>query len=115
MRTDYSLLPVQETFEEQLETSPDPPPPHWSRPQKFRQTDVSEHERRPRHAGMLSEEWGILGKHSAEHRGDANVSVLPRTGGKCRERLRWIVKNTGLSDSQADWEQRSRWVYLGEP
>lgn len=65
----------QETFEEQLETSPDPPPPHWSRPQKLRQADVSEHERHPRHAGMLSEEQGILGKHSAEHGGDANVSV----------------------------------------
>lgn len=61
---------------------------------------------------MLSEEQGILGKQSAEHGGDANVSVLPRTGGKW---LRWIVKNAGLSDSQMDWEQRSQWVYLQEP
>lgn len=64
---------------------------------------------------MLSEEQGILGKQSAEHGGDANVSVLPRTGGKCHQQLRWIVKNAGLSDSQMDWEQRSQWVYLQEP
>lgn len=61
---------------------------------------------------MLSEEQGILGKQSAEHGGDANLSVLPRTGGK---RLLWIVKNAGLSDSQTDWEQRSRRAYLREP
>lgn len=87
-----SYFLFQETFEEQLETSPDPSPPHWSRPQKLRQTDVSEHERHPRHAGMLSEEQGMLGKHSAEHGGDANVSVLPRTGSKCHQQLRRIVK-----------------------
>lgn len=64
---------------------------------------------------MLSEEQGILGKQSAEHRGDANLSVLPRTGGKCHQRLLWIVKNGGLSDSQTDWEQRSQRMYLQEP